>query len=71
MTINDLAFEMVKDKEDTKARRKMEKKIASWEKEKAYPTLDDIYQMAYIIGVNPRGVAGNSKSWEEAVLSRK
>jgi len=31
----------------------MEKKINSWENEKAYPTLDEIYQMAYIININP------------------
>ena len=53
MTINDLAFEMVKDKDDKNAIKKLEKKIKSWENEKAYPTLDDIYQMAYIIEINP------------------
>lgn len=53
MTINDLAFEMVKDKENTKEIKKMEKLISSWENEKAYPTLDDIYKMAYIININP------------------
>ena len=53
MTINDLAFEMVKNKDNINSIRKMEKKIKSWEKEKSYPTLDDIYQMAYIININP------------------
>lgn len=53
MTINDLAFEMVKDKDDKNAIKKLEKKIKSWENEKDYPTLDDIYQMAYIIEINP------------------
>ena len=53
MTINDLAFEMVKDKEDIKAIKKLEKQIKAWEDEKVYPTLDDIYKMAYIIKINP------------------
>ena len=53
MTINDLAFAMVKNKEDEKEIKECEKKIVFWENEKAYPTLEDIYQMAYIIGVKP------------------
>lgn len=44
---------MVKNKEDKNAIKKIEKKIKSWENEKSYPTLDDIYQMAYIIEINP------------------
>ena len=53
MTINDLAFALVKNKEDTQAIKKWEKDITSWEEEKAYPTLEEIYQMAYIIDLNP------------------
>ena len=53
LTINDLAFEMVKDKYNDNLIKDMEKQIKSWEKEKAYPTLEDIYKMAYIIKVNP------------------
>ena len=53
MTINDLAFELTKDKSDTKTINAWEKKIKSWEDEKDYPTLDEIYQMAYIININP------------------
>lgn len=53
MTINDLAFEMAKNKDDEKSIKKIEKKIKLWESEKSYPTLEDIYQMAYIIKVNP------------------
>ena len=53
LTINDLAFEMVKDKENINLIKNMEKQINSWEKEKSYPTLEDIYKMAYIIKVNP------------------
>ena len=53
LTINDLAFEMVKDKYNDNLIKDMEKQIKSWEKEKAYPTLEDIYKMAYIINVNP------------------
>ena len=44
---------MIKDKGNTDLIRKMEKQISSWEKEKAYPTLEDIYKMAYIIPINP------------------
>ncbi|MBR1540795.1 MAG: hypothetical protein IJ629_06595 [Clostridia bacterium] len=53
MTINDLAFALVKNKDDKQTIKNWEKKIESWEKEKAYPTLDEIYQMAYIINLNP------------------
>ena len=53
LTTNDLAFEMVKDKENTNLIKNMEKQIKSWEKEKSYPTLEDIYQIAYIIKINP------------------
>ena len=53
MSINDLAFAMVKKKEDKQAIKKLEKKIQSWENEKSYPTLDDVYQMAYHIKINP------------------
>ena len=53
MTINDLAFEMISDKEDIEGIRKLEKQIKSWEKEKSYPTLEDIYTLAYIIKINP------------------
>ena len=44
---------MVKDKENTNLIKNMEKQIKSWEKEKSYPTLEDIYQIAYIIKINP------------------
>lgn len=44
---------MVKDKYNDNLIKDMEKQIKSWEKEKAYPTLEDIYKMAYIIKVNP------------------
>lgn len=44
---------MVKDKYNDNLIKDMEKQIKSWEKEKAYPTLEDIYKMAYIINVNP------------------
>ena len=44
---------MVKNKEDITSIKKLEKKIKSWEKEKSYPTLEDIYSMSYIIRVNP------------------
>lgn len=53
MTINDLAFALVKNKDDTNAIKKWEKNIKSWEDEKSYPTLDEIYQMAYVIDLNP------------------
>ena len=44
---------MVKDKYNDNLIKDMEKQIKSWEKEKAYPTLEDIYQIAYIIKINP------------------
>ena len=53
MTINDLAYALVKNKDDKELMKKWEKKITSWEEEKAYPTLEEIYQMAYIINLNP------------------
>ena len=53
MTINDLAFALVKNKDDMNAIKRWEKNISSWENEKAYPTLEEIYQMAYIIDLNP------------------
>lgn len=53
MTINDLAFEMAKDKENRAEIKKLEKKINSWENLKAYPDLEDVYQLGYIIEINP------------------
>lgn len=53
MTINDLAFEMISDKEDTDGIKKLERQIKSWENEKSYPTLEDIYLLAYTIKINP------------------
>lgn len=49
-TINDLAFEIAKDKEKV---GEYEKKIKLWEKDKAYPSLDEIYLLAYSLEVNP------------------
>lgn len=53
MTINDLAYEMAKNKENTAEIKQFEKKIKAWENMKAYPTLEEIYQLAYIIEINP------------------
>lgn len=53
MTINDLAFEMISDKEDSDGIKKLERQIKSWENEKSYPTLEDIYLLAYVIKINP------------------
>ena len=53
MTVNDLAFAMVEDKDDIKTIKQLEDKIKSWEDEKSYPALEDIYNMAYIININP------------------
>ncbi len=44
---------MTKDKTNDNLIKKMEKDIKSWENEKSYPSLEDIYQMAYIIKINP------------------
>jgi len=48
MSINDLAFAL--DKENV---REWEKKIKSWEANKSYPELEDIYKLAYILYINP------------------
>jgi transcriptional regulator with XRE-family HTH domain len=48
MTVNDLAFAI--DKNNVK---KWENKIKKWEACKAYPDLNDIYKLAYIIEINP------------------
>lgn len=44
---------MAKNKENPAEIRKLEKKIKSWENLKSYPDLDEIYQLAYIIELNP------------------
>jgi len=49
-TINDLAFEMAKNKEKV---GEYEKKIKQWEKDKDYPNLDEIYLLAYSLEINP------------------
>lgn len=49
-TINDLAFEMAKNKEKV---REYEKKIKQWEKGKDYPNLEEIYLLAYSLEINP------------------
>ena len=50
MTINDLAFEISKNKENVK---EYEKKITNWEKDKDYPDMNEIYSLANAIGINP------------------
>ena len=50
MTINDLAFEISKNKENVK---EYEKKITNWEKDKDYPDMNEIYLLANVIGINP------------------
>lgn len=50
MTINDLAFEISKNKENVK---EYEKKITNWEKDKDYPDMNEIYLLANAIGINP------------------
>ena len=50
MTINDLAFEISKNKENIK---EYEKKITNWEKDKDYPDMNEIYLLANVIGINP------------------
>ncbi len=44
---------MANNKENENEIKKIERQIKSWEAEKSYPTLENIYQMAYIINVNP------------------
>lgn len=53
MTINDLAFAMAKNKEDEVEIRQIEKKLRSWEEERAYPSLDEIYELGNYIKINP------------------
>ena len=50
LTINDLAFAISKDKEKVK---ECEKKIIMWEKDKAYPDMNEIYALANVLDVNP------------------
>lgn len=49
-SVSELAFEIAKNKEDTKL---YIKKINMWEKEKDYPDLDEIYLLAYALDINP------------------
>ena len=44
---------MISKKDDIEGKRKLEKQIKSWENEKSYPTLEDIYLLAYTIKINP------------------
>ena len=53
MSISELAYKMVKNKDSAEEIKRLEKQIKSWEKEKSYPSLDDIYQLAYVININP------------------
>ena len=50
LTVNDLAFAISKDKEKVK---ECEKKINMWEKDKAYPDMNEIYALANVLDVNP------------------
>lgn len=49
-SVSELAFEIAKNKEDTKL---YINKINMWEKEKDYPDLDEIYLLAYALEINP------------------
>ncbi len=53
ISISDLAFQMVKDKDNYDEVKRLEIKIKKWEDEKDFPSLDEMYQMAYIIPINP------------------
>ncbi len=52
MTINDLAFAMSKTKEQEEV-RSLEKKIDMWEKGRSNPSLEEIYDLSEVLGINP------------------